>query len=120
MIEHASREQNRIIKRLGALIEEHRESAERMGVSLGSEDVRAIIDALIAEAEQRDPKPFLSCPDDLRTYVRCTLYEELLGEPSNVLLATRVSDETMRYEAMPKSFWLECLHTLQATCEDAP
>ncbi|MCG8461309.1 MAG: hypothetical protein MI919_33910 [Holophagales bacterium] len=37
------------------------------------------------------------------------LYDEMLGEPSNVLLATIVRADTTRYEAMPRAFWLDCL-----------
>ena len=113
VIEDAQSEQRRILKRLRGLIEMHQEFAVRMNVALEVADVLAVIDALVAEAERCDPLPVLKCPDDVREYARFTLYEEMLGEPSNVLLSTRVSAETMRYEAMPRAFWLDCLRALR-------
>ena len=119
-IQDAQSEQRRVLKRLQELIESHQESAVRMNVALEVEDVLTVIDALEAEAEQRDPLLSLKCPDEVREYARFTLYDEMLAEPSNVLLATPVSADTTRYEAMPRAFWLDCLRALRKEWEAKP
>ena len=53
-------------------------------------------------------------------YARLTLYDEMLEEPSNVLLATPVSADTTRYEPMPRAFWLDCLRALREEWEAKP
>ncbi|MDA8018932.1 MAG: hypothetical protein MPN21_15940 [Thermoanaerobaculia bacterium] len=116
-IEDAKGEQQRVLKRLRGLIESHQESAVRMKVALEVEDVLIVIDALVAEAEQSDPLHLLKCPDEVREYARFSLYDEMLGEPSNVFLATPVSADTTRYEAMPRAFWLDCLRALRREWE---
>ena len=115
-------EQRRVLKRLQGLIEVHQESAVRMNVALEVEDVLTVVDALEAEAEaeHRDPLRLLSCADELREYVRITLYDEMLLEPSNVFLATPVSADTTRYEAMPRTFWIDCLRALRKDWEAKP
>lgn len=119
-IEDAQDEQRRVVKRLQGLIETHRQSAERMNVVLDVEDVLAVVDALVAEAEHSDPLPLLKCPDEIREYARSSLYDEMQGEPSNVFLATPVSADTTRYEAMPRAFWLDCLRALRREWNTEP
>ncbi|MEM8997789.1 MAG: hypothetical protein AAGF23_23610, partial [Acidobacteriota bacterium] len=86
-IKDAKGEERRVVKRLQGLVETHRESAERMGVTLDAEDILAVIAALEAEAQHRDPFNAMKCSDEIRSYLRSGLYEEMLGEPSNVFLA---------------------------------
>ena len=121
-IKDAPSEQRRVVRRLQALIESHQESAVYMNVALEAEDVLTVIDALEAEAEaeQSDPLHPLKCPDEVREHARFSLYDEMLGEPSNVFLATPVSADTTRYEAMPRSFWLDCLRALRSEWEAEP
>ncbi|MEM9598208.1 MAG: hypothetical protein AAGD06_28350 [Acidobacteriota bacterium] len=121
-IKDAKSEEQRVLKRLQGLIESHQESAVRMRVALGAEDILAVVDALEAEAgaEQADPLRPLKCQDEIREYARLALYDELLGEPSNVFFATPVNDETTRYEAMPRAFWLDCLRALRREWESKP
>ncbi|MEM9593080.1 MAG: hypothetical protein AAGD06_02385 [Acidobacteriota bacterium] len=118
-IKDAQGEQRRVVKRLEGLIETHQESALRMNVALEVEDVLTVIDALEAEAEAEvsDPLHPMQCQDEIRRYARITLYDEMLGEPSNVFLATPVDADTTRYEAMPREFWLDCLRALRKDWE---
>lgn len=111
-VEDAPAEVRRVVKRLKSLLVPHFEGAARMGVSLGADDLRAVFAALIAEADQLNPEPLLQCPEELRHYVRRTMFDELVGEPSNVLYTTQVNAEVIRYEAMPTDFWKSCLQAL--------
>jgi hypothetical protein len=45
--------------------------------------------------------------------VKRSLFDELLGEPSNIFFTTKVDSKTLRYEALPKEFWKECLALLR-------
>lgn len=112
-VKNASAEVRRVMKRLMVMLTPHFESAQRMGVILGADDLRAVIQALIAEADQLSPDPHLQCPEELRHYLRRTMFDELVGEPSNVLYTTKINDEVVRYEAMPPDFWKSCLLALR-------
>jgi hypothetical protein len=106
-------EMRRVVSRLQACMVPALQSAERMDRRLGADDLRAVIAALEAEADGLDPRPGLHSPDEILHYLRQTLYEELLAEPSNILHTTRVNDKVVRYEAMPRNFWKQCLARLR-------
>ncbi|HMP73954.1 MAG TPA: hypothetical protein PKE55_11895 [Kiritimatiellia bacterium] len=112
-IDEQPAEVRRILKRLNTMLDAHRTIAKRMDTTLETGDILAVLDALLAEAAGADPKPLLKCPDQIREYLRCTLYDEWVGEPSNILYTTQVSPETVRYEAMPSDFWTTCLYALR-------
>jgi hypothetical protein len=99
----------RIVRHLEVMTVPHIEAAQRIGHPLGAQDLHAIIDALEAEAQGLNPDPHLDCPDEIRRHQRQSLYEELLGEPSNIFRTSKVDDETTRYEALDRTLWLACL-----------
>ena len=111
-IKDAPAELRRVVKRLKVLLMPHFESAHRMGVALGPDDLRAVIQALLAEADRLNPDPHLQCPEELRHYVRRTMFDELVGEPSNIFYTTQINQDVVRYEAMPADFWKTCLTAL--------
>ncbi len=113
----ASTEIRRVVKRLRAMLVPHFETAARMEIVLGADDLRAVIDGLIADADGYNPDPHLQCPEELRLYLRRTIFDELADEPSNILYTTRVNDEVVRYEAMPADFWKNCLQALRDRLE---
>ncbi len=113
-IEDRKDESRRIISRLQAIIASHVEGANRMGHGLGIPDLLAVVEALQAEAEQLDPQPHLMIDDEIAFYLRASLYEELLSEPSNIFYTTQVSPDVVRYDAVPGDFWKECLALLHA------
>jgi hypothetical protein len=112
-IEDRKGETQRVLKRLLAIIEDHRTSALRMGVKL-EQLLDVVLRALEAETRREDPAPILEQGDAVRTYLATALYEELLEEPSNILFTTQVSEDTVRYEAMEAAFWAGCLAALRA------
>lgn len=106
-------ETRRVVKRLLAIIDDHRIAAERLGVALDGSLLEAVIGALEAEVRREDPKPWLQPFDEVRSYVATALYEELLEEPSNILFTTQVSPDVVRYEAMEGEFWAGCVAALR-------
>ena len=112
-VENHAAEQRRIVKRLQVIIATHVESAWRMRVGWSLADVERVIAALEAEADGLDPKPHLFDENEIVGYLRGSLYEELLGEPSNIFYTTQVGPEVMRYEPLPKAFWKGCLALLR-------
>ena len=112
-IRNYDKEVLRVVKRLQSLLLPHLESAHRMGVVLGPDDFRGVISALEAEASGLSPDPHLACPDELRVYLRRAIYDDFLGEPSNILYTTKVKEDVIRYDAMPAAFWLDCLALLR-------
>jgi len=109
----------RVVKRLRSLFAPHFENASRMEVLLGPDDLRAVIDALLAEADGLNPASHLQCPEELRLYLRQAIFDELVGEPSNILYTTQVNEETVRYESMPADFWKQCLNALREKLDQA-
>lgn len=105
-------EVERVVKRLHAIVREHRASARRVGSPFGSTDLEMIVEALRIESFGGDPRPLLHHPDPVAAWLRQSLFQELLEEPSNILFTTRIDDETIRYEAMEAAFWRECLQEL--------
>jgi len=121
VLEDQPAEVRRVVKRMLARLDEQQEQALRLQADFTRADAVAVIDALLAETNRNDPRPLLKGTDPIREYLRCTLYDEWLGEPSNILYTTRVSDETVRYEAMPGAVWKACLTTLRRIVQpDAP
>jgi hypothetical protein len=113
-IEDRKGEARRIVKRLMAIIEEHRVSAQRIGVTLDADALDMVIQALEAEIRMDDPLAVLkSSGDELLSYVTSALYEELLAEPSNILFTTHVAKDVVRYEAMEPAFWKQCIAVLR-------
>lgn len=108
-VENQSAELRRVVKRLRVLLLPHFESASRLGLVLGADDIRSVMNALIADADGLSPEPALACAEALRGYLRRSMFDDLVGEPSNVLYTTQVNADVIRYEAMPAEFWKSCL-----------
>jgi len=117
-IEDRKGELRRIVKRLLAIIEEHRVAALRLQVALDADALDIVLRALDAETRREDPVPILQeGGDEIRSYVLGSLYDDLLAEPSNILHTTHVAEGVVRYEAMEAAFWQKCVASLrQATC----
>lgn len=112
-IEDRKGETARVVKRLLALIEDHRVAATRLGITLDAPAIDVVLRALEAETRREDPTPILKHGEEVRSYVLTALYEELLAEPSNILFTTQVSEDIIRYEAMEAAFWAECIAALR-------
>ncbi|MGJ8633327.1 MAG: hypothetical protein ACSHX7_05350 [Luteolibacter sp.] len=113
-IEDPKREKSRILKRLLGLLGEHERSAHRVGIKLSHTDTKSVIQALRQHA-LTGTSPAFQCQDEIRQYVLETLFAELVEEPSNILYTTRTGEDTMRYDAMKPTFWIECLDLLEKT-----
>ena len=90
------------------------EAAARIGFPLGMPDLLAVFSALQAEADGLGSAAHLRSEEDVSTHLRRGLFEELLGEPSNIFFTTQVSEEVTRYEALPTDFWKDCLDALSS------
>ncbi len=112
-IENRNGETSRIIKRLLAILEEHRAAALRMNFFFDANTLDTVLRALEAETCSEDPFAILADPDEIRSYILASLYEDLLAEPSNILFTTQVTEDVVRYEAMEAAFWKECVAGLR-------
>ena len=106
----------RIVRRLEAIVTNHLEGARRVGHPLTLAQVLAIIDALRAEGEGRS-RPVAFSNSEVAFYLMDGLYEELLGEPSNIFYSTQVAGDVTRFEPLPRDFWLACLQALRQRLE---
>ncbi len=106
----------RIVRRLEAIITNHLEGARRLGHPMSLAQVVAIIDALRAEARGA-VRPVAFSDGEVMFYLMDGLYEELLGEPSNIFHAARVSENVTRLEPLPPEFWIACLESLRTRME---
>ena len=104
----------RIVPRLEAIVIRHLESARKSGIDLDQPEIARVVEALQAEAAGQAPGPMHE--DEVKRYAMESLYEELLAEPGNVFLHSRVDGQTTRYEAMQRPFWRACLAELRARC----
>ena len=112
-IEDRKGEARRIVKRLLAIIEEHRVSALRMGFTLDATALDTVTCALEAETRNENPTVILADGDEIHSYILTALYEDLLAEPSNILFTTHIAKDVVRYEAMEAAFWIDCLAALR-------
>ncbi len=110
-VKDQQKEVARIVRRLEAIVINHLEAARRIGHPLTLEQVIAIIDALRAEAEGKNG-PMAFSDGEVTFYLMDGLYEELLGEPSNIFYSTQVAEGVTRFEPLQRDFWLECLGAL--------
>ena len=53
--------------------------------------------------------------DEIHGYCLNRLFDELVEEPSNILFTTKTGPDTIRYDAMNASFWIECLDLMEAS-----
>ncbi len=109
-----AREVARIVKRLQRVVATHVEGSAKIRCPFGLPDVLAVIAALQAEANGLSPISHLDSGEEVSTYLRGGMYEELLAEPSNIFSTIQVSSEVIRYEALPNDFWIERLDALSS------
>lgn len=108
-------EAKRVIKRLYAIFEDHREAAVSLKIKLGPKDLSSVLDALRVHAKGGAGVPVSGSRDEIHAYCLDRLFEELVEEPSNILFTTKTGPDTMRYDAMNAEFWIECLDLMEAT-----
>lgn len=76
----------------------------------------AVVAALRAEAEGKN-RPAAFSDGEVAFYLMDGLYEELLGEPSNIFSVKEVAGGNMRFEPLQRDFWLVCLDALRQRME---
>ena len=113
-MEDPAGEAKRIVKRLAAIVEDHRQAAIPLEIDLNSEDLSAVIAALKEHARGKEGTPVPGARDEIHGYCLNRLFEELVEEPSNILFTTQKGAETIRYDAMNAAFWIECLDLFEA------
>jgi len=113
-LEDRKGEAKRIVKRLAAIIEDHRLAAIPLGIQFTAEDLRAVIACLRDHAKGGPGLPIPGTRDEIHAHVLTRLFEELVEEPSNILFTTITGPKTTRYDAMDATFWLECLDLMEA------
>ena len=113
VIENRPQECARIVKRLLEMIDRHVASLTKSGLSISWAEMQLVLLALEADVDGREVDDHLDGADEISAYVKRNLYDELVGEPSNIFYTTQVDGKTVRYEALPKDFWRECLSLLR-------
>jgi hypothetical protein len=108
-------EAKRIVKRLAAIVEDHRQSALPLNIELGAKDIGSVINALREHAQGSPGTPVSEARDEIHGYCLNRLFDELAEEPSNILFTTNTGPETVRYDAMNATFWMECLDLMETT-----
>ena len=106
-------EARRVVQRLKAIVEDHRQSCLLMGITLGAEDLKLVISALRKHERGEERSPVAGARDEIHGYCLNRLFEELGEEPSHILFPTKKADEPIRYEVMSTAFWGECLDFLE-------
>lgn len=112
-IENRGLECARIVKRLLFLIDTQVASLTKGGFVLGWDEMQKVLAALEVEVDGGDANLILDEGDEISAYMKRSLFDELLGEPSNIFFTRQVDAKTLRYEALPKEFWRECLALLR-------
>ena len=108
-------EAKRVVKRLSTIFEDHKDAALPLKIKLSSEDLRLVINALRNHANGGSGSPVSGSQDEIHGYCLNRLFEELVEEPSNILFTTKTGPDTLRYDAMNASFWIECLDLMEST-----
>ena len=107
-------EAKRVVKRLAAIVEDHRQAAIPLNIKLGASDLSSVLGALRDHAQGRPGTPVGGARDEIRGYCLNRLFDELVEEPSNILFTTKTGPDSIRYDAMNAKFWLECLDLMEA------
>lgn len=107
-------EDKRIVKRLAAIVEDHRQSALPLKIELGANDIGSVINALREHAQGSPGNPVSGARDEIHGYCLNRLFDELVEEPSNILFTTNTVPDTVRYDAMNATLWMECLDLMEA------
>ena len=108
-------EAKRVVKRLTTIFEDHKAAAMPLKIKLSSEDLRLVMKALRDHAKGGSGSPVLGSRDEIHGYCLNRLFDELVEEPSNIFFTTRTGPDTLRYDAMNASFWIECLDLMETT-----
>ena len=108
-------EAERVVKRLTTIFEDHKDAAIPLKIKLSSQDLRLVLKALRDHAKGGSGSPVSGSRDEIHGYCLNRLFDELVEEPSNILFTTKTGPDTMRYEAMNASFWIECLDLMETT-----
>lgn len=106
-------EAKRVVRRLSNIVVEHHGASLELGVSLGESEIRKVTTALRDHARGGTEGLALDGCDEILSHCLTRLFEELVEEPSNILYVTPTSPDTIRYDAMDSSFWIECLDLLE-------
>ena len=114
-IANRKEEAKRVVKRLAAIVEDHRQSALPLDLELGAKDIACVLNSLRDHARGGTGTPVEGARDEVHGYCLNRLFDELVEEPSNILFTTKTGPDTMRYDAMSTEFWLECLDYMEAT-----
>ena len=93
-------EAKRIVKRLAAIVEDHRQSALPLNIELGANDIGSVLNALREHAQGHPGTPVTGARDEIHGYCLNRLFDELVEEPSNILFMTNTGPDTVRYDAM--------------------
>ena len=107
-------EAKRVVKRLAAIVEDHRQAAIPLNIELGASDLSSVLGALRDHAQGRPGTPVGDARDEIHGYCLNRLFDELVEEPSNILFTTKTGPDSIRYDAMNAKFWLECLDLMEA------
>lgn len=113
VIENRPQECGRIVQRLMEMIDRQVASLAKSGFAMGWAEMERVLLALEAEVEGEEVNIHLDGGDEISAYVRRSLFDELVSEPSNIFYTTQVDGKSMRYRALPKEFWKECLQVLR-------
>jgi hypothetical protein len=105
-------EAQRVVKRLEKIIKEHYQASLSLSVELSDENLKIVTNALRDHARGGTGNITLKENDEIRAHCLNRLFEELVEEPSNILYTTSTGADTMRYDAMDLTFWIECLDLL--------
>ena len=108
-------EAKRIVKRLATIVEDHRQSALPLNIELGANDIGSVLNALREHAQGHPGTPVTGARDEIHGYCLNRLFDELVEEPSNILFMTNTGPDTVRYDAMNATFWMECLDLMETT-----
>jgi len=112
-MEDPSGEAQRIVKRLEVVVEDHKRGAKPLHIDLSMDDIRAVIRSLKDHAKGGAGVPVAGARDEIHGYCLNRLFEELVEEPSNILFTAQKTKDSVRYDAMSASFWLECLEVFE-------
>jgi len=114
-IENPKEEAQRIIKRLYYIVEDHKRAAQQLDINLGVSDLSLVVASLKDHAKGGEGVPVSGARDEIHGYCLNRLFEELVEEPSNILFTTQKGADTVSYNSMNASFWLECLDLFELT-----
>lgn len=108
-----TRDIERVVARLSTIVNDYCSCAQRVGCPLNNEAIQIVLLALHTESVGGDYRIYLKVSDPTATFLRTSLFNELLEEAGCEFIACLSQTEDRKHSQMDPARWRICLTELE-------